>query len=100
MLGYAPQQMFLTHYSRVADIERLAQDLFVQIDAMVAIARAHADAPGRHARIMDDLASLYISRAQAHGCTFDATRVRELLMMDIELNAQGLEVWIDRSKAA
>jgi len=100
MLGYAPQQMFLTHYSRVTDIERLAHDLFVQIDAMVAIARAHAGAPDRHARIMDDLAHLYIARAQAHGCTFDAVRTRELLAMDIELNAQGLEVWIDRSKAA
>jgi glyoxylase-like metal-dependent hydrolase (beta-lactamase superfamily II) len=100
MLGYAPQQMFLTHYSRVTDVERLAHDLFVQIDAMAAIARAHAGAPDRHARIMNDLADLYIARAQAHGCAFDATRTRELLAMDIELNAQGLEVWIDRSKAA
>jgi glyoxylase-like metal-dependent hydrolase (beta-lactamase superfamily II) len=100
MLGYAPQQMFLTHYSRVADIERLAHDLFVQIDAMVAIVRAHADAADRHERIMNDLADLYIARARAHGCTFDAARTRELLVMDIELNAQGLEVWIDRSQAA
>jgi len=100
MLGYAPRQMFLTHYSRVTDIERLAHDLFVQIDAMVAIVRAHADTPDRHARIMDDLANLYIARAQAHGCTFDAARTRELLAMDIELNAQGLEVWIDRGKSA
>jgi glyoxylase-like metal-dependent hydrolase (beta-lactamase superfamily II) len=100
MLGYAPRQMFLTHYSRVTDIERLAHDLFVQIDAMVAIVRAHGDAPDRHARIMDDLANLYIARAQAHGCTFDAARTRELLAMDIELNAQGLEVWIDRGKSA
>jgi glyoxylase-like metal-dependent hydrolase (beta-lactamase superfamily II) len=100
MLGYAPKQMFLTHYSRVTDIERLARDLFVQIDAMVAIARTHADAADRHARIMDNLADLYIARAQAHGCTFDAAHTRELLAMDIELNAQGLEVWIDRSKAA
>jgi len=100
MLGYAPRQMFLTHYSRVTDIERLAHDLFVQIDAMVAIVRAHVDTPDRHARIIDDLANLYIARAQAHGCTFDAARTRELLAMDIELNAQGLEVWIDRGKSA
>jgi len=96
MLGYAPQQMFLTHYSRVTDVERLAADLFVQIDAMVAIARAHADAADRHVRIMDDLASMFISRAHTHGCRLDDARVRELLAMDIELNAQGLEVWLDR----
>lgn len=100
MLGFKPRQMFLTHYSRVTDVERLAADLHVQIDAMVAIARAHADAADRHARIMDDLASLFISRARGHGCRLDDARVRELLAMDIELNAQGLAVWLDRSRAA
>jgi glyoxylase-like metal-dependent hydrolase (beta-lactamase superfamily II) len=96
MLGFKPQQMFLTHYSRVTDVERLAADLHVQIDAMVAIARAHADDAERHARIMDDLAQLYISRVRAHGCTLSDSRIREVLVMDIELNAQGLEVWLDR----
>lgn len=98
MLGYAPQQMFLTHYGRVTDVERLADDLHVQIDAMVAIARAHDGDTERHARIAADLAGMFIDRAKAHGCTFGAERVRELLAMDIELNTQGLEVWIDKQK--
>jgi hypothetical protein len=97
MLGCAPQQMFLTHYSRVGHVERLAGDLFEQIDAMVAIARRHASDPARHARIAADLANLYIARAAAHGCAFGPERVRELLAMDIELNTQGLEVWLDRA---
>ena len=96
MLSYHPQQMFLTHYSRVSDVERLAEDLFAQIDAMVAVARAHANDSDRHARIATDLAAMYIARAKAHGCTFGPERVRELLAMDIELNTQGLEVWLDR----
>ena len=98
MLGYSPQQMFLTHYSRVTDVERLAGDLHEQIDAMVAIARAHDGEADRHAQIADDLAELYVARTRAHGCTFTPEHVRELLAMDIELNAQGLEVWLDRSK--
>ncbi|MBS0590661.1 MAG: MBL fold metallo-hydrolase [Proteobacteria bacterium] len=93
---YEPHQMLLTHYSRVTDVPRLAQDLYAQIDAMVAIAQAHADDAERHTRIANDLAALYTSRAQAHGCAFDAAEVRELLAMDIELNAQGLEVWLDK----
>ena len=96
MLGFRPQQMFLTHYSRVTGVERLARDLHEQIDAMVAIARSHASEPERHARIMEDLAQLYIAHARNHGCAFDDARTRELLVMDIELNAQGLEVWLDR----
>ena len=98
MLEREPQQMFLTHYSRVTDVARLARDLYVQIDAMVAIARAHARDADRHTRIADDLADLYTSRAHAHGCTMDAAQIRALLEMDIELNTQGLEVWLDKSK--
>ena len=98
MLEHEPVQMFLTHYSRVTEVPRLAQDLSAQIDAMVAIARAHAGGTDRHARIANDLADLYTSRAQAHGCRYDAAQVRELLTMDIELNTQGLEVWLDKQK--
>ncbi|HET7780466.1 MAG TPA: MBL fold metallo-hydrolase [Rudaea sp.] len=96
MLGFKPQQMFLTHYSRVTDVERLARDLHEQIDAMVAIARKHAGDADRHARIMEDLAQLYIARVRAHGCMLDEATIRDVLVMDIELNAQGLEVWLDR----
>ena len=96
MLGFKPQQMFLTHYSRVSGVERLARDLHEQIDAMVAIARKHAADADRHARIMEDLAQLYIARVRAHGCMLDEATIRDVLVMDIELNAQGLEVWLDR----
>ena len=99
MLNYQPQQMFLTHYSRVTDVGRLARDLSGQIDAMVQIALAHAADADRDAAITTALADLYVSRASAHGCTFDAVRVRELLAMDIALNAQGLEVWLDKRQA-
>jgi glyoxylase-like metal-dependent hydrolase (beta-lactamase superfamily II) len=96
MLSYKPEQMFLTHYSRVTDVARLAKDLHDQIDAMVAIGTAHSGDSDRHAGITAGLANLYISRARAHGCMFDDLHIRELLAMDIELNAQGLEVWLDR----
>jgi hypothetical protein len=98
MLAYAPQQMFLTHYSRVTGVEHLAQDLCEQIDAMVAIARRHAEASDRHARIAADLGDLYLGRARDHGCTLADATMRDLLAMDVELNAQGLEVWLDRTR--
>jgi hypothetical protein len=64
---------------------------------MVDVARRHAEGPERHARIAADLTELYLSRAQAHGCRLSRETMRELLAMDIELNAQGLEVWLDRN---
>jgi len=80
----------------VTGVERLAADLHESIDAMVAIARAHAHDSARHACIAHDLGELFVTRSQAHGCALDAERVRELLAMDIELNTQGLEVWLEK----
>jgi glyoxylase-like metal-dependent hydrolase (beta-lactamase superfamily II) len=97
MLSYKPEQMFLTHFGRVDDVQRCAGDLHHQIDAMVEIGRAHATDANRHARMKDALADLYISRAKAHGCVLADGKIRDLLVMDIELNAQGLEVWLDRT---
>jgi len=96
MLEYRPEAMFVTHFGRITDVERLAADLLVQIDTMVAIVRRHADSGDRHERVMADLAELYLSRAEAHGVTMTREHMRDLLAMDIVLNAQGLEIWVDR----
>ncbi len=96
MLGYSPQQMFLTHYSRVDQVPKLADDMHARIDEMVSIATAHAnDADARHSNIAAALSLAYSQWLQQHGCTFDERRIGELLDMDIELNTQGLEVWLD-----
>lgn len=98
MLMFKPDAMFLTHYSRVTDVERLGHDLFAQIDAMVAIAESSAGQPERHEVIKDELSGLYFERAEKHGCVMSRERMGELLSSDIELNAQGLEIWLDHSR--
>lgn len=94
----APQRMYLTHFGPVEGIPALAAALNEQIDAMVALARRHAGlAPeARHAALVEGLAELYLSRAVAHAVPQPAERIRDLLHMDIELNAQGLGVWLER----
>jgi glyoxylase-like metal-dependent hydrolase (beta-lactamase superfamily II) len=96
LVALQPEAMYLTHYGRVEDIERLAADLHVQIDAMVALARAAHGRPDRHAVLVESLTDLYAARAEAHGWLHGREALRRLLGMDIELNAQGLEVWLDR----
>ncbi len=97
MLSFDPEQMFLTHFGRVTDVPRCAADLHTQIDRMVEIVRTHAHDADRHDRIKDALGALYVGRSMAHGCALSSAEVRELLAMDIELNAQGLEVWVDKA---
>ena len=98
LLALRPAAMYLTHYGRVEDVERLAADLHAQIDAMVALARAAAGQPDRHAALMASLTDLYAERAHAHGWTHGREALRQLLAMDIELNAQGLAIWLDASR--
>ena len=98
LLARNPQCMYLTHYGRVGDVERLARDLCQQIDAMVEIARNCDGLPDRHAGLVQALRTLYLERARAHGCPLDDAGVEKVLGMDIELNAQGLVAWLDRDK--
>ena len=66
---------------------------------MVALAFAAADIADRrqrHERLVESLSQLYVARAKAHGCALPPERVRALLGLDIELNAQGLEIWMAR----
>ena len=98
LLALQPSAMYPTHYGRVEDVERLGADLHVQIDAMVELARAADGNPDRHVRLVETLTTLYASRAAAHGWYGGHDALIELLEMDIELNAQGLEVWLDQQR--
>ena len=98
LMSYEPVSMYLTHYGRVVDTARLAQDLHEQIDAMVAIGRSCETRADRHRCLAAALRALYLERAQAHGCALDDAGVEKVLEMDIELNAQGLASWLDRDK--
>ena len=95
LLATEPEAMYLTHFGRVGNVPQLARQLLGQLDAMVAIGRSLKDAPERHARLVEALRGLYLGRLAEHGLPPDH-RSEELLAMDIELNAQGLGVWLDK----
>jgi glyoxylase-like metal-dependent hydrolase (beta-lactamase superfamily II) len=95
LVALRPMAVYLTHYGRVGDVAKLANDLHQQIDAMVALARDADGRADRHGILVAALTDLYARRAEAHGWTKGRDALRELLGMDIELNAQGLAVWLD-----
>ena len=65
---------------------------------MVSLAQACDGLADRHRALVAALSGYYLERAQAHGCALDDAAVLQLLEMDIELNAQGLEIWLDRGR--
>jgi glyoxylase-like metal-dependent hydrolase (beta-lactamase superfamily II) len=98
LLALRPEAMYLTHYGRVEHVERLAQALHGMIDAMVTIAQNNRNGADRHARLVHELTRLYAARTAEHGWHGDREALVQLLGTDIELNAQGLGVWLDRGQ--
>lgn len=97
LVALQPESIHLTHFGRVGQPERHAQTLLDRIDAMVDAACACNATPNRHAALVMALDALLVPAASAHsGLTAEA--VRDLVGMDIELNAQGLGVWLDRQQ--
>jgi len=95
-----PKVIHIAHYGQVTEYQRLGQDLLEQIDVMVALVRqvCGQPAPERHRALAQSLTALYTRRAEAHGVMQAGDRVQRLLQGDIELNAQGLEIWLERQQ--
>jgi glyoxylase-like metal-dependent hydrolase (beta-lactamase superfamily II) len=90
-----PEQLYLTHYSRVGDLPRLASDMHRRLDDFVTLARRLADAPGR-TKAMHRAMFHYLKDALCdHGVNADDERLHALLDMDIQLNTMGIEYWLD-----
>jgi glyoxylase-like metal-dependent hydrolase (beta-lactamase superfamily II) len=100
LMSYAPEHMFLTHYSRVGHTERLAADLHRLIDAHATLAEALHDAgPERDRLLQDGVRELLLGHVAAHGSRLSRERVLDVISMDVELNAQGLGAWLDSREA-
>jgi hypothetical protein len=96
LLTMRPRGMYVTHYGRVGDVERLARQGLAMLDDMVALGRAQRHASARHARLREGLLDLYLRSLRAHGCAMSDATIAARLEMDLELNAQGLGIWLDR----
>ena len=98
LVGYSPRAMLLTHYSRVGEIERLAGELRRQIGELAALGRAADGKPDRALRLRQGVRELVHGWLRDHGTKLAPAQVDELLAVDIDLNAQGLEAWLDRDR--
>lgn len=98
MAAYKPEALYLMHFSRVTDVPRLALALKSQIREFVRIARRHAEHQDRYQAIRADMLDLWLGLARDHGVTFGRDEIEKLLRTDLDLNTQGLVVWLDRAK--
>ncbi len=98
IMSHHPHTAYLTHYGRVTQLSRLADDLHRMLDDFVNLAERARDAGTmRHQRLVEGLESYLLECLDAHGCRLDPDEAHALLEHDIELNAQGLEIWMDKA---
>jgi glyoxylase-like metal-dependent hydrolase (beta-lactamase superfamily II) len=98
IMGCDPLQLYLTHYSRVRDLDRLAADMHAGIDAYVEMALANKDANDLQAAIQPAMADYLKSLARAHGFNGGEEALQSILEIDILLNTKGLVSWLQRLK--
>lgn len=98
IMSLSPQQLFLTHYSRVTDLERLAGDLHRRIDDFVELVQKHAGDDDRTARIHESMYAYFVTELADHGFAGSDEVLREVVGKDVELNTMGLEFWFDHRK--
>ncbi|MDH4125476.1 MAG: MBL fold metallo-hydrolase [Gammaproteobacteria bacterium] len=98
IMSYAPERLYLTHYSEVGNLERLAADLHAGIDMLVAIAEQNADAVERTTAIQNAIFEFFVSALTRHGFKGDRDTIWSILSMDVTLNTQGIEVWLDKTR--
>lgn len=96
IVALGPEALYLTHYGRVTGVERLAASLEVQIANLVDIARRHAASTDREQAIRADVRLTWLELLGAHGAPLAA--VDDLLAADLDLNAQGLVAFLERSE--
>jgi glyoxylase-like metal-dependent hydrolase (beta-lactamase superfamily II) len=97
LLSYQPQQIYLTHYGQVSNISILAELLDDSIDKLALLMEELSDCDTQRSdNLVENIMTYFIQEIKKLGCQLTPQVCRELLLMDVQLNAQGLEIWWDR----
>lgn len=101
MIAEKPARLYLTHYGMVAgDVPAVAAALHRCIDGHVRRARAAQPGPGRHEAIRAGLEAELRDELVRQRATLPVDEAVRLFAEDLDLNAQGLGVWLDAESRA
>jgi len=90
-----PDCMYLTHYGRVTDVQRLARQMIEGVDTLVGFAEQYKDDDLRTQKIETAMRTWLMEGLRQHGVELAEDECLKLLSSDIKLNTQGIEIWLD-----
>ncbi len=98
LVAVKPEFMYLTHYGRVGDVQRLAKVMIAGVDTFVRIAEQYKDDDSRTQKIEAAMSDWLLDGLEKHGVSLSKEKCLELLGSDIKLNTAGIEFWLDHRK--
>ncbi|MCG7897660.1 MAG: MBL fold metallo-hydrolase [Candidatus Thiodiazotropha weberae] len=102
LMELKPEKLYLTHFGEVSEPEKLVGQLRQHLQEFTTIALAAVEEPGeqRKSEIERALQKWLLQKLEQNGNTLAADKSLELMAMDLDLDAQGIEVWLARREEA
>lgn len=95
-----PEWMYMTHFGRIAYQPGLTERLIEGVDRFEAWGLEFEGAPDRKEHIRSAMTQWLLDAVRQHGVELPESRLLELLGPDIELNTDGIDVWLRRQAKA
>lgn len=95
IMALKPMYLYPTHFGRVGNVQKLYDMLLKNLTLIEDLGKSLMKSPNRHELLKEGLLNIYIQRLREHGCQLPDVKIDQLLATDIELNAQGMAVWLD-----
>jgi len=94
IISYQPEAIYLAHYSKVVEIERLADDLHLSLNQFVNIALQHEHEKERTEQIKLSIENYILAKLTKHNYSATTDNAKNYLSADIYVNAMGLDFWL------
>jgi glyoxylase-like metal-dependent hydrolase (beta-lactamase superfamily II) len=98
MMEKQPENMYLTHFGRVQDVNRLAGDMVSSVKQFAAFGEQFDGDENRQERIQSAMMEWLMGRAREHGVQYSDDRLSDVFANDVILNTQGIEFWLDHGR--
>lgn len=95
LMATSPDYMYLTHFGRVDNLEKLSADMLERVDILVSIAEQFKDADNRTEQLSSTMTDWLMGLLREHGCMLSDEGCLEILKVDVMLNTKGIEFWLD-----
>jgi glyoxylase-like metal-dependent hydrolase (beta-lactamase superfamily II) len=96
ILRLEPEAVYVTHYSRVLDIQAKGAVLHRLVDAHAELGLREKNAgPERPERLREGIKRIFLEEARRWGSHLPDARILDIYSHDLGLNTQGLGSWLD-----